>query len=66
MLSKYDQYSDAFSRCMINAECRNGEVRTIWLSLADSYRMLLHYERKYPTPVGDGSDQMYKSESATA
>jgi hypothetical protein len=66
MLSKYDQYSDAFSRCMTNAKCRNGDARAIWLNLADSYRMLLHDERKYPRPVGVGSDQMYKSESATA
>jgi hypothetical protein len=58
MLSKHDQYSRSFSKCMVKAEHSPPAIREFWLGLADQYRILLEYEDRHPEPKG-GSGQKH-------
>ena len=52
MLRKYDQYIVALSKCVANSElATTDEVRELWSGLADSYRTLLDFENRHPTPA---------------
>ncbi len=50
MRSKRQRYHDGYSHCRTQAEKTNTtELCALWLSVAESYELLLDYEQKYPT-----------------
>jgi len=59
MLSKHDQYSRSFSKCLVKAEHSPPAIREFWLGLADHYRTLLEYEDRHPTETNGGSGQRH-------
>jgi hypothetical protein len=53
MDTKHDQFSNGLSHCIAKAKCTHADLRITWLSLADSYRLLIDYEQRYPTTARD-------------
>jgi hypothetical protein len=57
MLSKLDYYSRRYSECLGKAERSPPGIGELWLTVAESYRMLIDFENRYPTRTDGRSGQ---------
>ncbi len=49
MVSQRDHYQNHYLRCRSLAEqTMSPEIRALWLSVADSYRVLVDFEESFP------------------